>query len=192
LFWQAAASRQKSRLSRRRLRQISLRKISKTKDALFALTALALDLDAGRLETVAPTQARATLDGLVTASLTSDGDLATMGNLSLFLDFANNAFTGETSDFANYRYVNDELRRIENLTGTLDLSNTKLLTTVLTADLSGVLSSQADNFSVDADMVGLVTDQNGRIVVMGYIEGQSASAADGIIDITGGIFGAAE
>ena len=141
-----------------------------------------------------PTSATANYDGFVVAGTNSvaSAGRTIAGRYSMTANFANSTVTGSMGDFAYY--VDDPTAPlfVEDIQGTLPLSNGTITGTQMSADANGTLTDSVDSYAVTSSITGEFFDNSGTNLFMGLVLGTTTPNTTGSAETFGGAVVASE
>lgn len=121
-----------------------------------------------------PADANVTLNGLIGVG---DETKMTVGRLSLNANFTTNQLTGSTADFSNFAgSAASSTSKLEDLSGSLAITNGTIAGNSMVADIGGVLSG-AEDVTFDAQMSGSFLNVDGQAHAIGIFDGTVATGS---------------
>lgn len=141
--------------------------------------------NSGQVSIVRPDLAEVTLNGLIG----NNSELGmTIGRLTLDADLVSNTISGSATDFTIFdTETADVSQRVEDLSGSLGLSNGVISGASINADLTGQLSGQ-NTISYDAELDGSFIDVQGIVHGIGRVTGTSQIGTQDPVALEEGTF----
>ena len=148
------------------------------------LNRLGNQVDSSDVRLVRPDVAVATYNGFVGFDLDSANSVT--GRISMVADFSSNNVTGSAGNFSVFDNTIDPTDPVENLSGTLPVSNGAITGTAMTADLNGSVVASTGTYSVSSSLSGQFADISGQSVVAGEVSGSLNNPDTSTTVINGG------
>jgi len=148
------------------------------------LNRLGNQVDSSDVRLVRPDVAVATYNGFVGFDLDSANSVT--GRISMVADFSSNNVTGSAGNFSVFDNTIDPTDPVENLSGTVPISNGAITGTAMTADLNGSVVASTGTYSVSSSLSGQFADISGQSVVAGEVSGSLNNPDTSTTVINGG------
>ena len=148
------------------------------------LNRLGNQVDSSDVRLVRPDVAVATYNGFVGFDLDSANSVT--GRISMVADFSSNNVTGSAGNFSVFDNTIDPTDPVENLSGTVPVSNGAITGTAMTADLNGSVVASTGTYIVNSSLSGQFADISGQSVVAGEVSGSLNNPDTSTTVINGG------
>jgi len=148
------------------------------------LNRLGNQVDSSDVRLVRPDVAVATYNGFVGFDLDSANSVT--GRISMVADFSSNNVTGSAGNFSVFDNTIDPTDPVENLSGTVPISNGAITGTAMTADLNGSVVASTGTYIVNSSLSGQFADISGQSVVAGEVSGSLNNPDTSTTVINGG------
>lgn len=139
-------------------------------------------IDFNNLTPQLPGTANATYNGMIvlTERGTPSGDVDYLGRATLDANFSAGTLSGSASDFAVADTASAVPNVLQQVSGTLPVTNGNIFGPAFTANLDGQLNNNGTILNVDTDVTGVFAMNNGQNIAAATVDGtMNSNSVDG-------------